>query len=105
MCVRVLASFLQDGEGAAQEELPDWIEEEKKDFKERLDKNGDNVLDHDEIREWVAPTETAFRKEEVEHLFKHADVNTVWTHAHKHTYIACTHSHGQHTQPSFSHFI
>jgi len=53
------------------------VEEERRDFRERMDKNGDNFLDHDEIREWVAPTEVKFREEEVEHLYKHADLNKV----------------------------
>ena len=53
------------------------MEEERRDFRERMDKNGDNFLDDEEIREWVAPTEVKFREEEVDHLYKHADLDNV----------------------------
>ena len=43
---------------------------------ERL-KDGDKIVNTDEIREWVVPSEGKFREEEVTHLFKHADLNQV----------------------------
>ena len=49
----------------------------EEDIEEHLDKDGDKILNTDEIREWVAPSEGKFREEEVTHLFKHADLNQV----------------------------
>ena len=71
----VSESFLQDGEKP--DKTPEWLLEEKGDFEEHLDKDGDNILNTDEIREWVAPSEGKFREEEVTHLIKHADFNQV----------------------------
>ena len=42
-----------------------------------MDKDGDKILNTDEIREWVAPSEGKFREEEVTHLFRHTDLNQV----------------------------
>ena len=69
----VSESFLQDGEKP--EKMLEWLLEEKRDFEEHLDKDGDKISNTDEIREWVAPSEGKFREEEVTHLFKHADLN------------------------------
>ena len=67
--------FLQDGEEP--DKMPEWLLEEKRDLEEHLDKYCDKILNTDEIREWVAPSEGKFREEEVTHLFKHADLNQV----------------------------
>ena len=51
----VTESFLQDGEEP--DKMPEWLLEEKRDFEEHLDEDGDKILNTDEIREWVAPSE------------------------------------------------
>ena len=76
----VSESFQQDGEEP--DKMPEWLLEEKRDFKEHLDKDGDKILNTDEIQEWVAPSEGKFRVEEVTHLFKHADLNQVSSASH-----------------------
>ena len=71
----VSESFLQDDEEP--DKMPEWLLEEKRDFEEHLVKGGDKILNMDEIREWVAPSEGKFREKKVTHLFKHANLNQV----------------------------
>ena len=52
--------FLQDGEEP--DKMPEWLLEEKRDFEEHLDKDGDKILNTDEIRECVVSSEGKFRK-------------------------------------------
>ena len=37
------------------EKEPEWVEEERKQFKEFRDKNGDGKLDRQEVEEWILP--------------------------------------------------
>ena len=42
--------------------MPEWLLEEKRDFEEHLDKDGDKILNTDEIREWVVPARASSGK-------------------------------------------
>ena len=55
----------------------DWAEAGRVEFEENLDKDGDGRLDYQEIRNWLAPNETAFFEEEAKHLLLHADTDKV----------------------------
>jgi len=56
-----------------QDKDKEWLIEEKDRFDNELDKNGDNVLNKDEILAWIIPSNEEIAKEEVDHLFAGAD--------------------------------
>lgn len=62
-------------DGLPEDELPEWVETERFDFKERLDRNHDGVLNTEEMNEWLAPNDRKFFDEEADHLLGHADKN------------------------------
>jgi len=57
------------GEGKDKE----WLITEKDRFDEELDKNGDNVLNKEEILAWIIPSNEEIANDEVDHLFSGAD--------------------------------
>ena len=61
-------------------ELPEWVEKEKQEFGELLDKDGNGLLDREEIRRWIAPSEDEFAGEEANHLIQQADADKVCVH-------------------------
>ena len=48
-----------------QDKDKEWLIEEKDRFDNELDKNGDNVLNKDEILAWIIPSNEEIAKEEV----------------------------------------
>lgn len=55
-------------------DTPDWVLEDRKHFKDKLDKNKNGILERDEMRAWVLPD----REDtivETKHLIKSADDN------------------------------
>ena len=50
--------------GETGEKEPEWVEEERKQFKEFRDRNGDGKLDRQEVEEWILPQD-----------FDHSDVS------------------------------
>ena len=66
-------------DGLPEDELPEWVENERFDFKDRLDKNHDGVLNMEEMGEWLSPNDNKFFEEEADHLLSHADKNKVRT--------------------------
>jgi len=57
------------GEGKDKE----WLITEKERFDEELDKNGDNVLNKEEILAWIIPSNEEIANDEVDHLFSGSD--------------------------------
>lgn len=58
------------------------MEQEREEFNEQLDKDHDGLLDHAEIKQWLAPNERAFFEEEADHILTHVDQDEVrldWT--------------------------
>lgn len=53
----------------------EWLLEEKERFDNELDKNGDNILNREEIIAWIIPSNEDIAKEEVDHLFAGADAD------------------------------
>jgi len=57
----------------SQDKEKEWLVEEKDRFDNELDKNGDNVLNKEEIAAWIIPSNEEIATEEVDHLFAGAD--------------------------------
>ncbi|PAA58133.1 hypothetical protein BOX15_Mlig012182g1 [Macrostomum lignano] len=55
--------------------LPDWVEAEEKQFKEKLDINKDGSLDPNEVYKWIVPDDFDHSHRETKHLFKITDEN------------------------------
>jgi len=62
--------------GEAGEKEPEWVEEERKQFKEFRDKNGDGKLDRQEVEEWILPQDFDHSDVETRHLIGEADENS-----------------------------
>ena len=62
-----LADLWTGGENGEKE--PEWVEEERKQFKEFRDRNGDGKLDRQEVEEWILPQD-----------FDHSDVSHIRIH-------------------------
>ena len=58
-------------------DTPEWVEEERQEFNERLDRDHNGLLDHKEVRDWMAPNEKEFHEEEANHLFNNVDKDKV----------------------------
>ena len=56
---------------------PEWLDEEREDFRTLHDKNGDGFLDKLEVGKWILPEEDDIQ-EETEHLIFSADVDKVF---------------------------
>lgn len=62
--------------GETGEKEPEWVEEERKQFKEFRDKNADGKLDRQEVEEWILPQDFDHSEVEVRHLIGEADENS-----------------------------
>ncbi|ESO00643.1 hypothetical protein HELRODRAFT_175621 [Helobdella robusta] len=56
-----------------EESNAEWIESEKQNFIENLDKNKDGKMDREEVKSWLMSEEWNQVNEETDHLFKEAD--------------------------------
>uniref|UniRef100_A0A0N5C535 Reticulocalbin-3 n=1 Tax=Strongyloides papillosus TaxID=174720 RepID=A0A0N5C535_STREA len=54
---------------------PEWVESERELFREHRDKNNDNKLDRDEMRDWIMPIGFDHADAEAKHLIGIADDN------------------------------
>ena len=64
-------------EDSQEAEERDWAEEERIEFEENLDRDGDGLLGYEEIQKWLAPDEMTFFQEEARHLLSHVDQDKV----------------------------
>jgi len=62
--------------GETGEKEPEWVEEERKQFKEFRDRNGDGKLDRQEVEEWILPQDFDHSDVETRHLIGEADQNS-----------------------------
>ena len=69
----------EDEKSGSDENEPDWIKLEKENFKTLRDLNKDNVMDRDEIADWILPVEYDHSLSEAKHLIHEADENKVAT--------------------------
>ena len=59
------------------EDEPDWLKSEREIFEKYRDKNGDFVLDREELANWVMPSDFDHTLNEAKHLIYEADENKV----------------------------
>lgn len=55
------------------EEEPDWVETEKRQFREYRDKDGDGRLNLDEVKDWILPDDYNHAEAEAKHLIYESD--------------------------------
>ncbi|XP_064482432.1 calumenin-A-like isoform X2 [Ornithodoros turicata] len=70
-----LEEYIGDMYGGAEEgEVePDWVHNERDQFKNYRDRNKDGFMDGDEVREWIMPADYDHSKAEAHHLLYEAD--------------------------------
>jgi len=70
-----MEEYLADlwGGGEEGEAEPEWVDEERKQFKEFRDKNGDGKLDRQEVEDWILPQDFDHSDVETRHLISEAD--------------------------------
>ena len=56
---------------------PEWVTNEKKQFKEFRDKNGDGKMDQKEVKEWILPEDYDHIASEAKHLMSESDMDKV----------------------------
>ncbi len=54
---------------------PDWVKQERELFKTHRDTNNDNVMDREELSNWILPPEYDHSLNEAKHLIHEADSN------------------------------
>lgn len=59
------------------DEEPDWVKNERKQFADFRDKNGDGKLDKTEVREWIIPENFDHARAEARHLIFESDRDKV----------------------------
>jgi hypothetical protein len=62
--------------GAPGEQEPDWVSQERDQFKEFRDKNGDGYLDEEEVKAWIMPPDYDHSEAEADHLIHEADTDS-----------------------------
>lgn len=55
------------------DEEPDWVQNEKFQFNSYRDKNGNGVLDENEVKNWILPDDFDHADAEARHLIYEAD--------------------------------
>ena len=56
---------------------PEWVQAEREQYKAHRDKNGDGVLDREEVANWILPADHDHTLSEAKHLIYEADENKV----------------------------
>jgi len=54
-------------------EEPDWVEEERRQFRDFRDKDDNGFLENDEVRDWILPSEYDHAENEARHLLDSCD--------------------------------
>ena len=70
-----IGDFYDEEDGSTEE--PEWVADEKDNFNNVLDKNGDGRLDNAEVGQWVLPRDLEYVADEAKHLLSSADENQV----------------------------
>ena len=58
-------------------EEPEWVANEKKQFKEFRDQNGDGKMDKEEVKNWILPEDYDHVASEAKHLMSESDEDKV----------------------------
>ena len=56
---------------------PDWVERERKNFKEQRDADKDGKLNKEEVAKWILPDDYDHMAVEAKHLLRESDANKV----------------------------
>jgi len=67
----------EDDEDDDEENEAGWTAEDEEEFDRELDKDGDGVLNRDEIYQWLVPSDFDHVVDESDHLFSEADDDKV----------------------------
>ena len=70
-----IGDFYDEEDGSTEE--PEWVADEKDNFNNVLDKDGDGRLDNAEVGQWVLPRDLEYVADEAKHLLSSADENQV----------------------------
>ena len=65
------------GASENKENEPEWVQNERNHFKELRDINKDNVMDREELANWILPNDFDRSLSEAQHLIYEADENKV----------------------------
>jgi hypothetical protein len=56
---------------------PEWVKSEREQFSTYRDKNGDGLMDSDEVKEWIIPPDYDHSDAEAKHLIFESDESKV----------------------------
>ena len=59
------------------EEEPEWVKTEREQFSSFRDKNKDDFMDKEEVKEWILPADYDHSEAEAKHLIYESDSNRV----------------------------
>ena len=76
-CTDDLADDDDDDDDDDDENEKGWTAEDEEEFHNEMDKNGDGMLNRDEIYQWLVPTDFDHIVDESNHLFSEADDDKV----------------------------
>eukprot|EP00096_Caligus_rogercresseyi_P014647 TRINITY_DN715_c0_g1_i1.p1 TRINITY_DN715_c0_g1~~TRINITY_DN715_c0_g1_i1.p1 ORF type:complete len:324 (+),score=122.18 TRINITY_DN715_c0_g1_i1:181-1152(+) len=71
-----LEEYIKDMyKGESDDTEPDWVKAEREQFKEFRDVNGDGFMDHDEVKNWIVPSDFDHSEAEAKHLIFESDTD------------------------------
>lgn len=59
------------------EEEPEWVKNEREQYNQYRDKNGDGIMDAEEVKAWIIPPEYDHAEAEAKHLIYESDKDKV----------------------------
>ncbi|KAI5732537.1 hypothetical protein M8J76_001438 [Diaphorina citri] len=68
-----IGDMFRGGDTDGDEELPDWVKNEKEQFAMYRDKNGDGFMDEEEVKNWILPPDFDHSDAEARHLIYESD--------------------------------
>merc|ERR1711902_392187 len=69
-----IGDMYRDDESEGAEE-PDWVSTEREQFSQFRDRNGDGVMDLEEVEAWIIPPDYDHSEAEAKHLLFEADID------------------------------
>ena len=59
------------------EDEPEWVKTEREQFSNFRDKNKDNFMDREEVKDWILPPDYDHSEAEAKHLIYESDIDRV----------------------------
>ena len=75
--LEIICCFLGDMWPNHNGEEPDWVKNERSQFHEHRDRNGDGKMDKAEVKEWIIPPDYDHSEAEARHLIYETDGDKV----------------------------